>query len=103
MAQNIKIAVGAPHLDVAIVGAMPLIDVIGYLHHPTVEAKSLQLFGAAFIHVAFDLDLHDVLVFVAKLSTCQPKRRNSRTGKRTPADFHCRISSFPPARDSVKN
>jgi hypothetical protein len=61
MAQNVHGAVAAPDFDVAIVGTMPLVDVIGHLDHPIIEPKSSQLFGAAFVHKGFNLHLHGVL------------------------------------------
>ena len=54
-------AVAALDFNVAIVVAKPPVDVIGHLDHPAVEAKSSELFGAAFVYVGFDLDLHGLL------------------------------------------
>lgn len=60
VAQNVQVAVAAPDFDVPIVGAMPLVDVIGHLDFTTIEAKSPHFFGAAFVHIGFDPDLHGV-------------------------------------------
>ena len=68
MAQNIDVAVGTHDFDVAIIGTMPLVDVISHLNHPAVEAKSSELFGAAFVHIGFDLDLHAVLAIATMRS-----------------------------------
>ena len=68
MAQYINVTSAAPDFDVAIVGAMPLVDIIGHFDHPAVEPKSSKLFGAAFVHIGFDLELHAVLVIAATRS-----------------------------------
>jgi hypothetical protein len=58
VAQDVNVAVTAPDLHVAIVGSMPLVDIVGDLDGAAVEPKSPHLFRTAFVHVAFDLDLH---------------------------------------------
>src|SRR5665811_2220146 len=68
MSQNIDVAVAAPDFHVAIVGAVPLVDVIGHFDHPAAETKSPEPFGAAFVHIGFDLDLHGVLA-IATMSS----------------------------------
>ena len=50
MAKHIQVAVAPPDLEVAIVGAMPLIDVLGYLDLPAVETNSAELFDASGPH-----------------------------------------------------
>jgi hypothetical protein len=54
----IQLAVAPPDLEVAIVGAMPLIDVLADLDLPVVETNSSELFDAAFIHIGLYPDLH---------------------------------------------
>ena len=61
MAQNIHVAVAALDFNVAIIGAIPLVDVFSHLDNPTVETKSSQLFGAAFVYIGFDVDLRGVI------------------------------------------
>ena len=53
---------------------MPLVDVVGHLDHAAIEAKSSELFGAAFVHIGFDLDLHGVLAIAAKQSLAFHRR-----------------------------
>lgn len=61
MTQDVYVAVAAPDFNVAIVGAIPLVDVIGHFDHPTVQAKPSELFGAAFVYICIDLDQHGML------------------------------------------
>src|ERR1019366_2774612 len=68
MAQNIGVAIAAPDFHVAIVDAVPLVDVIDHFDHPAVETKSPEPFGAAFVHIGFDLDLHGALA-IATMSS----------------------------------
>jgi hypothetical protein len=53
------------YLEVAVVDAMPLIDVFGHFELPAGEVRSSELFDTAFVHIAFDLNLHGVLAVVA--------------------------------------
>ena len=64
MAKYIQVAVAPPDLEVAIVGAMPLIDVLGYLDLPVVETNSAELFDTVLVHIGFYSDLHGVLFIV---------------------------------------
>ncbi len=54
-----QVAVAARDLEVTIVGAMPLIDVLGDLDLPAVEMKPPELFDAVF-EMGFHEDLHSV-------------------------------------------
>jgi len=45
MAKHIQAAVAAPDLEVAIISAVPLIDVPGYLNLPAVKANAAWLRG----------------------------------------------------------
>jgi len=69
MAKHIQIAVSPPDFEVAIVGAMPLIDVLGDLDLPAVEANSAELFDAL-VRIGFYLDQHGgvSIVLVQELS-----------------------------------
>jgi hypothetical protein len=57
MAKHIQIAVTAPDFEVAVVGAMPLIDVFNYLDLAAVEMNSAKLFDTL-IHIGFYPDPH---------------------------------------------
>ena len=41
---HVQVAITAPDLEVAIVGAIPLIDVVGYFDPPGIETNSAELF-----------------------------------------------------------
>ena len=77
MAQNIDVAVAVPDFHAAIVGAVPLVDVIDHFDHPAVETKSPEPFGAAFVHIGFDLDLHGVLA-IAMMSSLAHRERGPK-------------------------
>jgi hypothetical protein len=71
MAQNIDVSVDAPDFDVAIVGSIPLVHVVGHVDHTIVEAKSSELFSATFVHISFDLDPHGVPAIVARRNSTE--------------------------------
>jgi hypothetical protein len=89
MAQNVYGAVVASDFDVAIVGTMLLVDAIGHLDHPIIEAKSSQLFGAVFAHKGFDLHLHGLLRLLGQ--SCV----NTTTAK-------CNRADWPPTLILIK-
>jgi len=67
VAQNIDVAIAAPDFHVAMLGAVPLVDIVDHFDHPAVETKLPEPFGTAFVHIGFDLDLPGALA-VATMS-----------------------------------
>ena len=54
---HVQVAITAPDLEVAIVGAIPLIDVVGYFDPPGIETNSAEFFDPS-IQISFYQDLH---------------------------------------------
>ena len=59
--QNVNVTLAAPDLEVAVIGAMPLIEVFDHIDLPAVEVKSSELLDTTFVHEGFDLNLHGAL------------------------------------------
>jgi len=62
VAKYVQVPVTASDLEVAIVDAVPLIDVLGDVDLAAIETNSAELFGAILIHIGLRLDLHCVLL-----------------------------------------
>jgi hypothetical protein len=58
MAKHIQAAVAPPDLEIAIISAVPLIDVLDYIDLPAVKVDAQELFDAALAYVGFYFDLH---------------------------------------------
>ena len=61
-AQDVKISVVAPDLEVAVVSAMPLIEVVDHLDLTSVQAKSPGHFDSAVASIGLDPNLHDCVL-----------------------------------------
>ena len=74
VAKYIQVPVTASDLEVAIVDAVPLIDVLGDVDLAAIEANSAELFDAILIHIGLCLDLHCVLLnlIAARPRQCKP-------------------------------
>jgi hypothetical protein len=75
MAKNIRSAITALHLEIAIVLAVPLVDVFAYFDLLAVEPNSPELCDAVLVHICFYPNLHGVR-FITFLAGC----RLSETG-----------------------
>ena len=70
MAKNIHVAITALHLKIAIVLAVPLVDVFGYFDLPAAEANSPELFDPVLVHISFSPNLHGVR-FITFVEGCR--------------------------------
>jgi hypothetical protein len=60
-AQDVEVAVAGLDLEIAIVRAMPLIDVLGHIDSPIIETESPKFFNAVFIDIGVNANnLHGV-------------------------------------------
>lgn len=55
--KHVQIAIASPDFEVAVLGAVPLIDVFGYLDLAAVEMNSAELLNTVF-YIGFYSDLH---------------------------------------------
>ena len=62
MAKYVQVPVTASDLEVTIVNAVPLIDVLGDFDLAAIETNSVDLLDAILVHIGLCLDLHGVLL-----------------------------------------